>query len=154
MEELQRYRSDFFGRLRDVLGDRADVRIVGDRFVFQSEVLFPPASADLSERGQQQIREIAKVLADIAGRIPRDVNWLLRVDGHADRNPIRSARYATNWELSAARAIAVAQLLMAAGLPPNRVAATAFGDNQPLDVAETPEALARNRRIELRLTDR
>jgi chemotaxis protein MotB len=154
VEELQRYRSDFFGRLRDVLGERADVRIVGDRFVFQSEVLFPPASADLSERGQQQIREIAQVLRDISSRIPPEVNWLLRVDGHADRNPIRSARFASNWELSAARAIAVAQLLMAEGLPPNRVAATAFGDNQPLDTADTPEAYARNRRIELRLTDR
>lgn len=154
VEELQRYRSDFFGRLRDVLGDRPEVRIVGDRFVFQSEVLFPPASAELSDRGQQQIREIAKVLAEIASRIPRDVNWLLRVDGHADRNPIRTARFATNWELSAARSIAVAQLLIAEGLPANRVAATAFGDNQPLDAADTPEALARNRRIELRLTDR
>ncbi|MDN3563856.1 peptidoglycan -binding protein [Paeniroseomonas aquatica] len=154
VEELQRYRSDFFGRLRDVLGDRADVRIVGDRFVFQSEVLFPPASAELSERGQQQIREIARVLQEIGARIPADVNWLLRVDGHADRTPIRSARFATNWELSAARAIAVAQRLMAAGLPPDRVAATAFGDNQPIDAGDTPEALARNRRIELRLTDR
>ena len=154
VEELQRYRSDFFGRLRDVLGDRPEVRIVGDRFVFQSEVLFPPASADLSERGQQQIRAIARVLQDLAAKIPPDVNWLLRVDGHADRTPIRSARYASNWELSAARAIAVAQLLMAEGLPPNRVAATAFGDNQPLEAGDTPEALARNRRIELRLTDR
>lgn len=154
VEELQRYRSDFFGRLRDLLGDRADVRIVGDRFVFQSEVLFPPASAELSPAGQQQIREIARVLQEIGQKIPPDVNWLLRVDGHADRLPIRGGRYATNWELSAARAIAVAQLLMAEGLPPNRVAATAFGDNQPLDPAETPEAYARNRRIELRLTDR
>ncbi|WP_043340832.1 peptidoglycan -binding protein [Belnapia moabensis] len=154
VEELQRYRSDFFGRLRDVLGDRPDVRIVGDRFVFQSEVLFPPGSAELSAAGQQQIRAIARVLQDLAAKIPQDVNWLLRVDGHADRTPIRSPRYASNWELSAARAIAVSQLLMAEGLPPNRVAATAFGDNQPLDAGDTPEALARNRRIELRLTDR
>ncbi|MBL6077407.1 peptidoglycan -binding protein [Belnapia sp. T18] len=154
VEELQRYRSDFFGRLRDVLGDRPDMRIVGDRFVFQSEVLFPPGSAELSMTGQQQIRAIARVLQDLAARIPPDVNWLLRVDGHADRTPIRSQRYASNWELSAARAIAVSQLLMAEGLPPNRVAATAFGDNQPLDAGESPEALARNRRIELRLTDR
>ncbi|MBK1658729.1 peptidoglycan -binding protein, partial [Paracraurococcus ruber] len=154
VEELQRYRSDFFGRLRDLLGDRPEVRIVGDRFIFQSEVLFPPASADLSQPGQQQIREIARILLDLAQRIPRDVNWLLRVDGHADRTPIRSARYASNWELSAARAIAVSQLLMQEGLPPNRVAATAFGDNQPIDPGDTPEALARNRRIELRLTDR
>ncbi|MBV1799383.1 peptidoglycan -binding protein [Siccirubricoccus sp. G192] len=154
VEELQHYRSDFFGRLRDVLGDRPEVRIVGDRFVFQSEVLFPPASAELSERGQQQIRAIARVLQEISSRIPPDVNWLLRVDGHADRNPIRTARFNSNWELSAARAIAVAQLLIQEGLPANRVAATAFGDNQPLDTADTPEALARNRRIELRLTDR
>ncbi|MFC7688530.1 OmpA family protein [Paeniroseomonas aquatica] len=94
------------------------------------------------------------MLQEIGARIPADVNWLLRVDGHADRTPIRSARFATNWELSAARAIAVAQRLMAAGLPPDRVAATAFGDNQPIDAGDTPEALARNRRIELRLTDR
>ncbi|MBX6745573.1 MAG: OmpA family protein, partial [Acetobacteraceae bacterium] len=126
----------------------------GDRFVFQSEVLFPPASAELSERGQQQIRQIAQVLKEISRQIPPDVHWILRVDGHADRNPIRTARFASNWELSAARAIAVAQLLIQEGLPANRVAAAAFGDNQPLDPADTPEAYARNRRIELRLTDR
>ncbi len=154
VEELQRYRSDFFGRLRDVLGERPEVRIVGDRFVFQSEVLFPPASADLSDRGAQQVRATARIFQDLAARIPADVNWILRVDGHADRNPIRSGRFASNWELSAARAIAVAQLLIQEGLPSNRVAATAFGDNQPLDTADTPEAHARNRRIELRLTDR
>jgi len=154
VEELQRYRSDFFGKLREVLGDRPEVRIVGDRFVFQSEVLFPPASAELSERGQQQIRQIAQVLKEISRQIPPDVHWILRVDGHADRNPIRTARFASNWELSAARAIAVAQLLIQEGLPANRVAAAAFGDNQPLDPADTPEAYARNRRIELRLTDR
>ncbi len=154
VEELQRYRSDFFGRLREVLGERPEVRIVGDRFVFQSEVLFPPASADLSDRGAQQVRATARIFQDLAARIPADVNWILRVDGHADRNPIRSGRFASNWELSAARAIAVAQLLIQEGLPANRVAATAFGDNQPLDTADTPEAHARNRRIELRLTDR
>jgi chemotaxis protein MotB len=154
VEELQRYRSDFFGRLRDVLGERPEIRVVGDRFVFQSEVLFPPASAELSERGQQQIRDIAGVLREIASRIPRDVPWVLRVDGHADRIPIRSARFASNWELSAARAIAVAQLLIGEGLPASRIAAAAFGDNQPLDDRDTAEALARNRRIELRLTDR
>ena len=154
VEELQRYRSDFFGRLRDLLGERPEVRVVGDRFVFQSEVLFPPASADLSDRGQQQIRAIAKLFQDLVSRFPPDVNWVLRVDGHADRNPIRTSRFASNWELSAARAIAVSQLLIQEGLPANRVAATAFGDNQPLDPADTPEAYARNRRIELRLTDR
>ncbi|HZH48015.1 MAG TPA: peptidoglycan -binding protein, partial [Roseococcus sp.] len=154
VEELQRYRSEFFGRLREVLGDRAELRVVGDRFIFQSEVLFPPASAELSPGGVAQIRQLSRVLLEIAARIPPDVPWLLRVDGHADRNPIRSSRFASNWELSAARAIAVANLLMEAGLPANRVAAAAFGEHQPLDNSDAAEALARNRRIELRLTDR
>jgi chemotaxis protein MotB len=155
VEELQQYRSDFFGRLRRVLGDRADVRIVGDRFVFQSEVLFPVGGADMSAAGQQQLRDLARVLIDLSRQFPPDLAWLLRVDGHADRVPIRgSARFATNWELSSARAIAVAQLLIAEGLPANRVAAAAFGDTQPLDDRDVPEAYARNRRIELRLTDR
>jgi chemotaxis protein MotB len=154
VEELQRYRSDFFGRLRQVLGDRPEVRIVGDRFVFQSEVLFPPASADLSAAGEQQIRDLARVLLEITEQIPTDIGWVMRVDGHADRNPIRSPRFASNWELAAARAIAVARLLIAEGLPANRVAATSFGDTQPMDAGDSPAALARNRRIELRLTDR
>ncbi|MBP0467033.1 peptidoglycan -binding protein, partial [Roseomonas sp. PWR1] len=154
VEELQRYRSDFFGRLRDVLGERPEVRIAGDRFVFQGEVLFAPAQAELSEEGRRQVRALAAVLAEISSQIPRDIAWVLRVDGHADRTPIRSARFASNWELAAARAIAVAQLLIAEGLPPNRVAAASFGDTQPIDAGEGPGALARNRRIELRLTDR
>jgi chemotaxis protein MotB len=153
VEELQSYRSDFFGRLRRVLGDRPEVRIVGDRFVFQSEVLFPTGSADLSAAGQQQIRDLGRVLIDLSQQFPRDLPWVLRVDGHADRTPTRG-RFASNWELSAARAIAVAQLLIAEGLPANRVAAAAFGDTQPLDDRDTPDAYARNRRIELRLTDR
>jgi chemotaxis protein MotB len=154
VEELQRYRSEFFGRLRELLGDRPEVQVVGDRFVFQSEVLFPAGSAQLSGAGQAQLRALSLLLTEIAERIPPEVNWLLRVDGHADRTPIRSTRFASNWELSAARAIAVANLLIEAGLPPNRVAAAAFGEHQPLDEGESPEALARNRRIELRLTDR
>jgi len=154
VEELQRYRSDFFGRLRDVLGERPEVRIVGDRFVFQGEVLFAPGSAELSEAGLRQLRDIAGVLAEVTPLIPADVAWVLRVDGHADRTPIRSARFASNWELAAARAIAVAQILIAEGLPANRVAATSFGDAQPIDPGDSPQALARNRRIELRLTDR
>jgi len=154
VEELTRYRSDFFGRLREVLGSRPEVRIVGDRFVFQSEVLFPPASAELSPTGERQLRQLARVLVEIAIRIPPEIAWVMRVDGHADRTPIRSPRFASNWELSAARAIAVANLLIQEGLPANRVAAAAFGENQPLDTAESPEAYARNRRIELRLTDR
>jgi len=154
VEELQRYRSDFFGRLRDLLGERPEFRVVGDRFVLSSEVLFPPGSAELSERGTQQLREVARVVQEIGARIPADVPWVLRIDGHADRTPIRTGRYASNWELSGARALAVAQRLIADGVPPNRLAATALGDNQPIDPGESPEALARNRRIELRLTDR
>ena len=154
VEELQRYRSDFFGRLRDVLGERPEVRIVGDRFVFQGEVLFAPGSAELSDAGLRQLRDLAGVLSEVTPLIPADVAWVMRVDGHADRTPIRSARFASNWELAAARAIAVAQILIAEGLPANRVAATSFGDAQPIDAGDSPQALARNRRIELRLTDR
>jgi chemotaxis protein MotB len=151
VEELQRYRSDFFGRLREVLGERPEVRIAGDRFVFQSEVLFAVGSAELSARGKQQVREIGKVLQELAAKIPADIGWVLQVDGHADRT---RARNVTNWELAARRAIAVAELLIAEGMPPNRVAAASFGDTQPIDPGTTNEAYARNRRIELRLTDR
>jgi chemotaxis protein MotB len=151
VEELQQYRSDFFGRLRSVLGERPDVRIVGDRFVFQSEVLFPVGSAEMSAAGQQQMRELGTVLLELSRQFPADLGWLLRVDGHADRSPIRGGGRNANWELSAARALAVARLLIDSGLPANRVAAAAFGDTQPLDDRETPDALARNRRIELRL---
>jgi chemotaxis protein MotB len=154
VEELQRYRSDFFGRLREVLAGRPGIHIVGDRFVFQSEVLFPVNSADLTPTGEDQIVTLAATINQIAKEIPPGVNWLLRVDGHADRRPISGGAFASNWELSAARAITVVKLLIAQGVPPERLAATGFGDNQPLDPADTPEAYAKNRRIELRLTDR
>jgi chemotaxis protein MotB len=154
VEELQRYRSDFFGRLREVLANRPGIQVVGDRFVFQSEVLFPTGSADLSAAGQEQIHELATTLKQISQEIPPDVKWILRVDGHADRQPISGGAFASNWELSSQRAINVAKLLIADGVPPNRVAATGFGEYQPLDPADTPEAYARNRRIEIRLTDR
>ncbi len=154
VEELQRYRSDFFGRLREVLANRPGIQIVGDRFVFQSEVLFPVGSADLTPAGQEEINKLAATLKDIAREIPPDVNWLLRVDGHADKQPISGGAFASNWELSAQRAITVVKLLTANGIPPNRLAATGFADFQPLDPADTPEAYAKNRRIEIRLTDR
>ena len=154
VEELQRYRSDFFGRLREVLANRPGIQVVGDRFVFQSEVLFPVGSADLTQAGQDEINKLASTLKDIAKEIPPDVNWLLRVDGHADRQPISGGAFASNWELSAGRAITVVKLLIADGIPPNRLAATGFADFQPLDPADTPEAYAKNRRIEIRLTDR
>jgi chemotaxis protein MotB len=154
VEELQRYRSDFFGKLREVLANRPGIQVVGDRFIFQSEVLFPVGSADLSPAGVEQIKALAATLLQIAKEIPPDVNWLLRVDGHADKQPVQSPRFPSNWELSAARAITVVKLLVDQGVPADRLAATGFGDNQPIDPANTADAYARNRRIELRLTDR
>ena len=153
VEQLQQYRSEFFGRLRSVMQDHKGVQIVGDRFVFQSEVLFPPGGADLSPEGVQEIKVLAKTLRQVARQIPADVPWILRVDGHADRQPIHSA-FPSNWELSSARAITVVKLLIAEGIDPHHLAATGFSDYQPLDRGTTPEAFARNRRIEFRLTDR
>jgi chemotaxis protein MotB len=151
--ELQRYRSEFFGRLREVLAGRPGISIVGDRFVFQSEVLFPAGSAELTPQGREQIHRLAATLKDIAARIPPDLPWMLRVDGHADRQPVHGA-FASNWELSTQRAINVVRLLTADGIPARHLAATGFAEYQPLDPADTPSAYARNRRIELRLTDR
>jgi chemotaxis protein MotB len=151
--ELQRYRSEFFGRLRDVLAGRPGIAVVGDRFVFQSEVLFPAGSADLSPAGADQIGKLAVTLKDLAAKIPPDLPWVLRVDGHADRQAVRG-KFASNWELSAARAINVVRLLIADGVPANRLAAAGFAEFQPIDPAATQAAYARNRRIELRLTDR
>lgn len=154
VEELQRYRSEFFGRLRDILQNRQDVQVVGDRFVFQSEVLFPVGSAELTQSGQEQITKLAGALKQIAAEIPADIPWILRVDGHADRQPLTNSRYASNWELSAQRAINVVKLLIDNGIPPTRLAATGFGEYQPLDATDTPAAYSKNRRIEIRLTDR
>ncbi len=154
VEELQQYRSEFFGRLRQVLAGRPGIQVVGDRFVFQSEVLFPAGAADLSTAGQDEVRALAGTLKGIIPGIPRDVGWILRVDGHADRLPVTTSGFASNWELSSERAINVVKLLIAQGIPPQHLAATAFADFQPLDNGDTAEAYARNRRIELRLTDR
>ena len=152
--EMARYRSEFFGRLREVLGDRPDVRIVGDRFVFQSEVLFPSGSAELTPEGKKTLTTFARTLLEIAKEIPPDVTWVLRVDGHTDRVPISTPRYPSNWELSADRAMSVVKYLIAQGVAPKRLAATGFGEFQPLDDGTGPAANARNRRIEMRLTDR
>lgn len=155
VEELQRYRSEFFGKLREVLSSHQGIQVVGDRFVFQSEVLFPLGSADLTQAGQNEITALAVTIKDIAKEIPPDIKWILRVDGHTDRQPIKGAgAFASNWELSVARAITVVKLLIADGVEPEHLAATGFADNQPLDTADTPDAYAKNRRIELRLTDR
>ncbi|MFT8636198.1 peptidoglycan -binding protein [Novacetimonas hansenii] len=153
VEQLQRYRSEFFGRLRDVLKDTKGIQVVGDRFVFQSEVLFPVGSADLSPEGIQEIKVLGRTLKQVAQQIPPSVPWILRVDGHADRLPIHTA-FPSNWELSSARAITVVKMLIADGISPRHLAATGFAGFQPLDNGTTAEAFARNRRIEFRLTDR
>lgn len=152
--ELAKFRSEFFGRLREVLGNRDDVHIVGDRFVFQSEVLFASGSADLGEAGQVQLGNLARTLLDISAKLPKDLNWILRVDGHTDIVPIRSPRYASNWELSTARAISVVNFLISQGIPPERLAAAGFGEYQPLESGNSADALARNRRIEMKLDSR
>jgi chemotaxis protein MotB len=154
VQELQRYRSEFFGRLRDILATKPGISIVGDRFVFQSEVLFTPASAELGPNGKAQLSEFAKTLLDLAKQIPPEVNWILRVDGHTDNVPISSGVFASNWELSTARAVAVVKFLVSQGLSPDRLAAAGFGEFQPVDPANTAGARARNRRIELKLDQR
>jgi chemotaxis protein MotB len=154
VQELARYRSEFFGRLRQVLGEHPDIQIVGDRFVFQSEVLFETGSAELGAEGQTQMARLARTLLDISHDIPAELDWVLRVDGHTDNRPIRTTQFPSNWELSSARAISVVKFLIGQGLPPNRVAATGFGEFQPIDTDEDEIAYRRNRRIELKLTQR
>ncbi len=155
VEELSRYRSEFFGRLREVLGDRKDFTIVGDRFVFQSEVLFETASAELGEIGKTRLVLFAQVLQEVAQKIPAEIPWLLQVEGHTDRRPIlNSPRFPSNWELSTARAISVVNFLIAQGMSANRLSATGYGEFQPIERGEDDASLRRNRRIELRLTQR
>jgi len=154
VQELARYRSEFFGRLRDVLGSQPGIRIVGDRFVFQSEVLFSKGSDQLENEGQKQIQQLAGTLRAITVKIPKNIDWILRVDGHTDQIPIRTTRFPSNWELSTARAISVVKFLVQRGISPTNLAATGFGEFQPIDPRDTEEAYIRNRRIELKLTQR
>jgi chemotaxis protein MotB len=154
VEELQRYRSEFFGRLREALGNRPGIRVEGDRFVFQSEVLFASGSAELGSGGQAQLIPLATTLIEIADEIPSELNWILRVDGHTDKRPIHTAAFPSNWELSTARAMSVVRFLISRGVPPHRLAPTGFGEFQPLDLRDDEIAYRRNRRIELKLTDR
>ncbi len=154
VEDLEGYRSEFFGRLRKLLASRPGIQIVGDRFVFQSEVLFPVGSADLTPTGISQMADLAASIRDIAKTIPPELPWLLRVDGHTDPQPLKGGAFASNWELSAARAIIVVKLLVAFGVAPEHLAATGFGEFQPFIAGDTPDAYAKDRRIELRLTDR
>lgn len=155
VQELNRYRSDFFGRLREILADRENIRIVGDRFVFQSEVLFPSGSNVINLDGSAEMAKLAQVLIDLSKEIPPEINWVLRVDGHTDNIPLSgTGKYKDNWELSSGRATSVVKFLIDQGLPPNRLVAAGFGEFQPLDDADTQEARDRNRRIELKLTER
>jgi chemotaxis protein MotB len=154
VNRLSRYQSEFFGRLREVLGESPDIRVEGDRFVFSSELLFASGTADLGERGRTQLVRFAATLRELAARIPDDLDWVLRVDGHTDRVPIRTARYASNWELSTARAVEVVRFLIDQRIPPRRLVAAGFGEYHPLDPGNSPTALARNRRIEFKLTSR
>ncbi|MAJ36250.1 MAG: hypothetical protein CBC12_14120 [Candidatus Puniceispirillum sp. TMED52] len=152
--ELTRFRSDFFGRLREVLKDRTDIKIVGDRFVFQSEVLFEQGSADIGQQGEKQLDELASALMQLTEQIPDDIDWILQVDGHTDNLPIYTTEFSDNWELSTARAVSVVRYLVKSGIDPKRMAANGYGEFQPIDPADTPEARSNNRRIEFKLTSR
>src|SRR4051812_16461945 len=154
VQELSRYRSEFFGRLRKILGDRPDIRIVGDRFVFQSEVFFDTGQATLLPEGRAELDTLATALIELDKKIPNEIPWVLRVDGHTDVRPVSGANFKSNWDLSAARSISVVQYLVSLGVPAQRLVAAGFGEFQPLDTANTEEAYKRNRRIELKLTER
>ena len=155
VQELSRYRSDFFGRLRTILGNRPDIRIVGDRFVFQSEVFFDTGKSTLDKpEGRTELDALAGALLELEKKIPGEIAWVLRVDGHTDVRPINSPQFKNNWELSAARAISVVQYLVGKGVSPQRLVAAGFGEFQPIDADKTEEAYGRNRRIELKLTER
>ncbi|ADZ69327.1 peptidoglycan -binding protein [Polymorphum gilvum] len=155
VQELSRYRSDFFGRLREILSQRSDIRVVGDRFVFQSEVLFPSGSDEINPAGTVELGKLAEAILELEAQIPEEINWVLRVDGHTDSRPLSgTGRLRNNWELSSARAISVVRYLIDRGVDPKRLVAAGFGEFQPLEDGDSPEALARNRRIELKLTER
>lgn len=154
VQELARYRSDFFGKLKEALGNRPDFQVVGDRFVFASDVLFDSGSADLKSEAGGQLDKLAEALKQVETQIPPDIAWVMRVDGHTDIKPIASPEFPSNWELSSARAISVVRYLMAQGVPANRLVAAGFGEFQPVDTADSDEALRKNRRIELKLTER
>jgi chemotaxis protein MotB len=155
VQELSRYRSDFFGKLREILGNRPDIRVVGDRFVFQSEVFFDSGAAVLRPEGRAELDKLATALADLEKKIPSDINWVLRVDGHTDTRQLSgNSPFKSNWELSAARAISVVQYLISKGISPQRLVAAGFGEFQPIDPGTTEEAFSRNRRIELKLTEK
>ncbi len=152
--ELQKYRSEFFGKLQSLLGDRDDIKIVGDRFIFESELLFDSASADLQENGKEKLKQIAMTLMETTNQIPSDIDWIIQVEGHTDKRPIKTTQYPSNWELSSARANSVLKLLLEIGFPSNRLAAAGYGEFYPISDGESKEDYQQNRRIELKLTSR
>ncbi len=151
---MKRYRSDFFGRLRELLKDRKDIRVVGDRFLFESEVLFPSGSATLTPEGMSAMDQIAEAIVELQKEIPPDIDWALQINGHTDARPISNPLYPSNWELSTARASSVVKYLVSRGVPPDRLVAAGYGEFQPIDTANTEDAFQKNRRIELKLTNR
>ena len=153
VQDLSRYRSDFFGQLREILAGRDDIRIEGDRFVFQSEVLFSAGDAQIADAGVADLDALADAIKQLETQIPPEIPWVLRIDGHTDKRPINTPRFPSNWELSASRAISVAKYLVDQGISPTRLVAAGFGEFQPIDLGETDEAFRRNRRIEFKLTD-
>ena len=155
VQELSRYRSDFFGRLREILAGRSDIQVVGDRFVLPAEVLFSSSSDVLNESFRSELDKLADAILELEQQIPPEINWVIRVDGHTDKRPLQAtARFRSNWELSASRSIAVVRHLISRGIQPDHLVAAGFGEFQPLDPGDSEEALARNRRIELKLTER
>ena len=152
--ELQKYRSEFFGRLQTILGEREDIRIVGDRFIFESELLFDSGSSTLQSQGEKQLLQIAKTLKQTTDQIPDDINWLIQVEGHTDKRPIQTLQFPSNWELSTARANSVLKILLQNGFAPNRLSAAGYGEFYPITLGETEKDYRQNRRIELKLTSR
>jgi len=152
--ELQKYRSEFFGKLQNILGERDDIKIVGDRFIFESELLFDSASADLQLKGKAKLKQIGITLKETTIQIPKDIDWIIQVEGHTDKRPIQTTRYPSNWELSTARANSVLKLLLDLGFDPSRLAAAGYGEFYPISLGNTKEDYQQNRRIELKLTSR
>ncbi|MBL0162200.1 MAG: peptidoglycan -binding protein [Xanthomonadales bacterium] len=152
--ELERYRSEFFGKLREALGNRSDVQVVGDRFIVPTDILFESGSAELGAPAQARLESLADTVREVSAEIPSSIDWVLRIDGHTDKRPIHTDRFPSNWELSTARAVAIVKYLVVQGIPAHRLSANGFGQFQPIDPADTPDAYARNRRIELQLTNR
>ena len=150
--ELNKYKSEFFGRLREILGNTEGIQIVGDRFIFQSEVLFESGSADIGISGITELNKLSKILLDITSKIPNDIPWILQIQGHTDQNPISTVLYPSNWELSSARAISVGRVLINAGINSNKISVAGFAEYQPLTEGIDEDSLRRNRRIEIKLT--